>query len=346
MQQAPLSKFFLIFLIVAVLFACYKIFEPFLIIIIAATILSTIFYNPYQQLVKILRGRQKIAALIMCILVSIVVIVPLANFLVYTAQRSVDAYEMTIQYINGRDLPKIVQDRFWEKYNFLNISSETIKGALVDIAKKVNEWLVEGAGAFLKGTTNLIFSMVMIIFTMFFFFIDGKRMLEKLMHWTPLSNKYDREIFKKFQDVSSSTIVSTFATAIAQGLVGALGFMIVGVPAFFAGIGMAFLSLIPYVGAGFVWLPVSMYLLLIGKIWQGIFLIAWGAGVVSVVDNVLKAYIIKDKAQVHPIFIIFSILGGISLFGFWGVIFGPLIISLAVTVLHIYEMEYGDVLEK
>jgi predicted PurR-regulated permease PerM len=72
----------------------------------------------------------------------------------------------------------------------------------------------------------------------------------------------------------------------------------------------------------------------------------WGAAIVGVVDNLIRAYMIKGESSVHPIFIIFSILGGISLFGFWGVIFGPLIISIAVTILHIYELEYETVLEK
>ncbi len=109
---------------------------------------------------------------------------------------------------------------------------------------------------------------------------------------------------------------------------------------------MGFLLLLPYFGATLVWFPIAIYLLATGQVWQGIFLLAWGAGVVATSDNLIRAYIIKGKAQVHPIFVIFSIFGGISLFGFWGVIFGPLIISLAVTVLHIFELEYGDILER
>jgi predicted PurR-regulated permease PerM len=109
---------------------------------------------------------------------------------------------------------------------------------------------------------------------------------------------------------------------------------------------MAFLSLLPYFGSGLVWFPVSIYLLVTGQIWQGIFLMAWGMALVGTIDNLIRAYLIKGKAQVHPIFVIFSILGGIILFGFWGIVFGPLFISLAVTILHIYEMEYESVLEK
>ena len=346
MGRPLIAKVFLIFLIISVLYACFKIFEPFFVILIVATILVSIFYTPYEQLLKLLRGRKNLAALIMCILVAILVIVPLANFIVYTAQRSVEAYETTLTLVEEKDIPEIVKERFWDKYNFLGINSETLKNTVIELAKDVNDIFMSGAGNLIKGTTNFIISFIMILFTMFFFFADGEKMLAKLMHWTPLPNKYDKAIFKKFKDVSASTMVSTFVTAIAQGLIGAIGFLIVGFPIFFASIIMAFASIIPYVGTALIWAPIGLYLLAIGNIWQGVFIIIWGAVVIGNSDNLIRAYLIKDKAEVHPLFIVFSILGGLSLFGFWGIIFGPLIISLAVTILHIYEMEYESVLEK
>jgi predicted PurR-regulated permease PerM len=243
-------------------------------------------------------------------------------------------------------LDGIIKNNILEKASLLGFDGVDIKVFIADTAKKSSDWLVSGATNFVMGTTNFFVSIIIIIFTMFFFFVDGSRMMEKIMYWTPLPNKYDREIFKKFRDVSYSTMISTFVTAIAQGLVGAIGFMIAGLPAFFPGLLMGFFSLMPYIGSGFIWFPTGVYLLFSGQVWQGVFILAWGTLVVSVIDNVIRGYIIKGKAQVHPIFIILSILGGISLFGFWGVFLGPLIISLAVTVFHIYELEYGEVLEK
>ena len=309
----------------------------------------SIFYTPYQWLVKKFKNRRNLAALVMCILIIALVVIPITNFIVYTAQKSVEAYSSTVKSINKDSLDGLINSGIFNKVNIdnsLGLSSDSLKNFIIDMAKKLNSWFMSGAAILIKGTTNFIVSLILIIFTMFFFFVDGEKMLAKLMYWTPLPNKYDKRIFNKFRAVSYSTVISTFVTAIAQGLIGALGFIIVGVPAFFAGVAMAFLSLVPYIGTAIVWLPVGIYLLIIGKIWQGVFLLIWGGVVVSSVDNLIRAYIIKGKAQVHPIFIIFSILGGISLFGFWGVIFGPLIISLAVTVLSIYELEYKEALEK
>ncbi|MBU1421359.1 AI-2E family transporter [Patescibacteria group bacterium] len=340
MNKNLISKFFLFFLIIAVIYACYLLFKPFLIEIIAATILVSIFYRPYEWLVYKFRGRKKIAALLMCLLVILIIIIPLVNLIIYTAQQSVIAYSEIIDFTNKNNLDQIIKNSVLEKMSLLNINSESLKTFMVDIAKKFSNWLVVGATSLVKGTTNFIISLIIIIFTMFFFFVDGKKIIEKIMIWTPLENKYDRKIFKKFRDISFVAIISTFVTAIAQGIIGAVGFFIIGLPVFFPGLFMAFFSLLPYIGPVLIWLPVGIYLLIAGQIWQGIFLLTWGGLIVSMIDNLIRAYIIKGKAQVHPIFIIFSILGGISLFGFWGIIFGPLIISLAATVMHIYETEY------
>ena len=346
MEKSFISKAFLIFLLIGILISCYLIFQPFLVEILVATILVTIFYRPFEWLVAKFKGKRSIASLVMCILIALLVIIPISNFIIFAAQESVEAYERISKFLETESLDELFQKPFLRGVYEYIASSDQIKDVLLQAATKLNNWLVSGAGSVIVGTTNFLISLVLIIFTMFFFFIDGKDMLSKVMYWTPLPNKYDREIFKKFSDVSYSTMLSTFVTAAAQGLIGSFGLWIAGVPVFFAGMAMAFLSLLPYVGSAIVWVPISIYLLAIGNIWQGVFLIIWGAVVVGNADNLIRAYIIRGKAQVHPIFVILSILGGISMFGFWGVIFGPLIISLAVTILHIYEMEFGHTLEK
>ncbi|MFH1822526.1 MAG: AI-2E family transporter [Patescibacteria group bacterium] len=349
MDKNFISKAFFFFLIIFTVYACYLLFKPFLIEIFAATILVSIFYKPYLWLVKKLGQKRNLAALMMCILIALIVIIPITNFIVYAAHKSVSAYSDIIRVVNRENIDGILNNELLKRVNItssIGLDNSSIRGFVIDLAKKLNNWFVSGAASLVKGTTSFLISLIIIFFIMFFFFVDGKKMLDRLMYWTPLPNKYDKEIFKKFRDVSYSTVVSTFATALAQGIIGAIGFMIVGLPAFFAGVAIGFLSLLPYVGSAFVWLPAGVYLLFIGKIWQGIFLLLWGGAIVSTIDNVIRAYIIKGKAQVHPIFIILSIFGGIALFGFWGVIIGPLIISLAITVMHIYELEYGKVLEK
>jgi len=343
-----MTRIFLLVLLISVLGACFLVFKPFLIIILVAAILASVFYRPYEWLAIKMGGRKKIAAIVMCLLIILVIIVPLTNIIIYGAQKSVVAYSDTIQFLNAGGYENTIESGVLATaQKWFNIGGEGLKTLILDIAQKSSNFLVSGATGFLKGTTTFIISLILIIFTLFFFFIDGQKMLERVMYWTPLPDKYDHLIFKKFRDVSYSVFFSTFLIAVVQSSLLAIAFLIVGLPAFFPAIATALLSMIPLVGTWLVWVPAGIYLLAIGHIWQGLFVLIFGMAIISTSDNVIRMYIINTKAEVHPIFILFSVLGGIALFGFWGIVIGPLLISLSVTILNIYdELEYSKILHK
>lgn len=345
-----LTKPFLLILLGLVLIGCYFIFRPFLTEILVAVVLVSIFYTPYLKLVGWLKGRQNLAALFMCLFLVLLIIIPTVRLVIYAGQESVSAYNQAANFFNSHDINQasqlsVLPDTIFGHDITQYYNNENFKNLFLDVLKKSSNWLLSGATMLVKGTTSFIISLFVIIITMFFFFVDGKKMLERLMYLSPLPNAYDKEIFQKFRTVSYTTILSTFVTAAAQGAVGAIGFAIIGFPAFLAGVVVAVLSLLPYIGSLIFYLPVGLYYLIIGNIWQGIFIILWGMIVIGNIDNVIRAYMIKGKAQVNPIFVIFSIFGGIILFGFWGVVLGPLIIAIAVTILHIYELEFCDSLD-
>ena len=346
-----LTKPFLIFLLGLVLVGCYFVFKPFLTEIFVAAILATIFYTPYLKLTKFLKGRQNLSALLMCLFLVLLIIIPTVKLVIYAGQESVVAYAKTVDFFNAHSVNGVLQTNVLPTRIFGSVdlapyyNNESFKNLFLDVLQKSSNWLLSGATILVKGTTNFIISLFVIILTMFFFFVDGKKMLERIMYLSPLPNIYDQEIFQKFRTVSYTTILSTFVTATAQGLVGAIGFAIIGFPAFLAGVMVALLSLLPYIGSMIFYVPVGIYYLMVGKLWQGIFILLWGAIVIGNIDNIIRAYMIKGKAQVNPIFVVFSIIGGISLFGFWGVVIGPLIVAIAVTVFHIYEMEFCEALD-
>jgi len=354
MNKNLLSKVFLITLVIASLTACYFVFRPFFAEILTAAILTTIFYRPFEWLTKKLGGRRKIAAVIMCVLIVLVVIIPLVNLVILAAKESLTAYVQATDFFNKTDWSSVIKSSPLSRIKGLDLSNNSIQSFVMDLIQKSSNTLMNGAAGFVKGTTNFAIALILIVLTMFFFFVDGKTMLEKLMHLTPLPNNYDLIIFKKFQDVSSSFIFSTFIIAIIQGFACWLGFFIIGLPfffniplpAFFAGIAAAFLSLIPFFGAWLVWLPASIYLLAVGDVGAAIFLAIWGLLIIHPIDNIIRPLILHKKAEVHPIFLLFSIFGGIALFGVAGLIIGPLIVAVTITIFHIYEIEYKDLLEK
>jgi len=345
-----LSKPFLIALVVITLIACYFVFRPFLTVIVVAAILVTVFYKPYEKLVGYLKGRQNLAALIMCLFLVIIIILPTVKLIIYSANKSVQAYTETTAYFNNHNFSDVFKAPIFVNLNLggVNIdqyNNDVVKNVLLDFLQKSSNWMLSGATSVLMQTTNFMVSLIMIILTMFFFFVDGKNMLNRLMYLSPLQDKYNKEIFTKFKEISYTTMISTFVVALAQGLVGALGFALVGFPAFLAGILVALLSLLPYVGSMIFYIPVGLYYLLIGDTWQGIFVLLWGFLIIGTIDNVIRAWMLKGKAQINPIFVVFSVLGGIVLFGFWGVVLGPLVVAIAATVLHIYSLEFSKELD-
>jgi len=344
-----LTKPFLLILVVLVLAGCYLVFRPFLTEIFVAAILASVFYTPFKHLSEFLKGRNKLAALLMCLLLLVIIILPAFKLMAYAGEKSVVAYNATVDFFAVHTVNDLFKNEFFQQgalqyihlgqYNFYN---DTFQATLLEVLKQSSNWLLSGATFALKETTNFVISLLLIIITMFFFFVDGDKMLKRLMNLSPLPDKYDLELFQKFRKVSYVTFISTFVVALAQGVVGAVGFAIVGFPAFLAGVLTALLSLLPYIGSAIFFIPAGIYYLLAGAIWQGIFILLWGTFLTGTIDNIIRTYMVKGEVEINPIFVLFSILGGVVMFGFWGVIIGPLIISLAVTVLHIYEMEFCD----
>ncbi|MCX6795365.1 MAG: AI-2E family transporter [Candidatus Falkowbacteria bacterium] len=339
------AKPFLISLVLVVLIACYFVFRPFLIEIVVAAIFATVFYRPYEKLTKFFKGRKNLAALLMCLLLVAVIIIPTVKGLAYMGNKSVEAYAEATNYFSNHRATDLLQTPLAQRLHLddldlVRFSKGAFGGILLGFFEKSSNWLISGATSMFVETTSFIFSLVLIIVTMFFFFVDGKKMLEAISYLSPLPDKYDNKIFQKFKEVSYTTMVSTFVVAIAQGAVGAIGFAVIGFPPFLAGILVALLSLLPYLGSMIFYVPIGLYYLLMGDVWQGIFILAWGFFIIGTIDNVIRAWMIKGKAQINPIFVVFSVLGGVMLFGFWGVILGPLIVSIAATVIHIYALEF------
>ncbi|MFA5109001.1 MAG: AI-2E family transporter [Patescibacteria group bacterium] len=347
-----LTKPFLLILVALVLASCYFVFRPFLTEIMVAAIMASVFYTPFVRFSEFLKGRRNLAAILMCLLLLVIIILPAIKLITYAGDKSIVAYNATVEFFNDNTINDLFKTDFFQRgaLRYLNLDridfhNETLKNTLLSALKESSNWILSGATFALKETTNFVVSLILIVIAMFFFFVDGKKMLDKLMLLSPLQNKYDKELFRKFRTVSRTTFISTFVVAIAQGVVGAIGFAIVGFPAFLAGVMVALLSLLPYIGSAIFYVPIGLYYLLTGYIWQGIFILLWGALIIGTIDNVIRTYMVKDEAEINPLFVLFSILGGVVLFGFWGVILGPLLVALAVTVFHIYELEFCDSLE-
>jgi len=222
-----LTKPFLLVLVVLVLIACYFVYRPFLTEIFVAAILASVFYTPYKHFSRFLGGHNRLAAALMCLLLLVIVILPTVKLLAYAGDKSVDAYNATVAFFNTHDANDLLKMDFFNRgvLSYLNLSqydlhNQTLQTTLLDLLKQSSDWLLTGATIALEGSANFVISLALIIIALFFFFVDGQGMLDRLMALSPLPDRYNQEIFRKFRAVSYSTFFSNLVAALArvQGL--------------------------------------------------------------------------------------------------------------------------------
>jgi predicted PurR-regulated permease PerM len=230
---------------------------------------------------------------------------------------------------------------------FVNIDALEIKKMILNTAQGVSTFLVEQSATFVKNLGSLAISFVVMLFSMYYLFKDGDELVNKLTILSPLPSKYESQIVDRIKETVKAIAVGVFFTAIIQGIVAGIGYTVAGVsnPVFW-GAATAFFSLIPLVGTAAIWVPAAIIIFILGNYAGGIFLFLWGVFLVGTVDNLVRPFLIGGRSHTYPLMTFFVVLGGIAAFGLKGLIFGPLILVLLLTLLHVYELEYKNVLDK
>lgn len=188
---------------------------------------------------------------------------------------------------------------------------------------------------FVSGLGGWLFQGGVALFTLFFMLRDGEGLV-KLFAWLlPLERGYTERLVERAREVTFATMYGNVAVAIVQGLLVGLAFWVLGLPAgVLWGTVAAVLSLLPVVGAPIVWLPAGVLLLVHGHIGRGVALLLFGFLVISTVDNLLRAVLVSDRAQLHPLIVFFSVLGAIVVFGAAGVLIGPVLFVVCLSLIE------------
>jgi predicted PurR-regulated permease PerM len=190
---------------------------------------------------------------------------------------------------------------------------------------------------------QLLFGLAIMLIGIYFFLIDGPRMLENIMRLSPLADSYERELVVEFGKVSRAVVLATLLSAIAQGLLAGIGYWFAGLESvFLLTLLTILLAMVPFVGAAAVWLPASLYLMLgTDHVLAGALLAAYGAIPVSLADNIIKPLVLKNHSQLHPLFALLSVLGGVQALGPIGILVGPMVVAFLQTLLNMLHREIG-----
>ena len=333
-----------------VLWATFRILEPFLEALILAAVLVTVTFGMYRRVRARLRGHSAFAAVVMLLGITFLLIVPvvvIGTLLVEQAStlvRSLGSGE-TEQFMARLDLPSRLHwvQRFVPGFNPASIDP---RRAILPLVQQVPGWVARNGTTVIGGLAGMLIAFFLLLLSAYFFYVEGEAILEELTILSPLPSRYDAEFATTFKDVIDATFRGHIITALIQGVVTAIGLAIAGIPgAFFWGAVATVLSLLPMVGAATVWIPAAIYLFISAEMTNGgyghaIFLTIWGLVVVTPIDNIVRPVVMRGKSQLPAIPLLFAVLGGMEAFGFIGLVVGPLVFSLLMSIIDIYKRSF------
>jgi predicted PurR-regulated permease PerM len=222
-------------------------------------------------------------------------------------------------------------------------TGEEIGAKVAQAASGTGSFLVRSLADVTRGTLGFFLQLFIVLYAMFFFLVDGRRILDRILYYVPLSPADEERLLDKFVSVTRATLKGSLLIGIIQGGLAGVAFWVAGVPgAAFWGTVTMVVSIIPAIGAGLVWAPMVVYLLVTGHVGAGIGLVAWSLLVVSTIDNFLRPRLVGRDTRMSDLLILLSTLGGLVLFGAVGFIVGPIVAALFVTVWHLYGEAFRD----
>ncbi len=326
-----------ILMLVIVTMAFISVLLPFYAAIFWGAILAILFTPLHKRLLAKMRGRPNLAALTTLLIIVLIVILPAILITGALLQEGAAIYNrISSGEVNvGEYLEQIlsalppsvhaVLDRFGVG-DIFSLREKLTEGALR--GSKVLATQAVNVG---QNTFEFIVGMGVMLYILYFLLRDGAHLARTSKQLIPLSDEHKQHLFRKFATVVRATVKGNIVVAITQGALGGLMFWFLGIQgALLWGVLMAFLSLLPAVGAALIWLPVSIYFLVTGAIWEGVTLAVFGVLVIGLVDNILRPLLVGKDTKIPDYVILISTLGGLSVFGLNGFVIGPLFAALFI----------------
>lgn len=329
-QPHKINRYF--FLAFILFFAGFLLFslKAFFTAFLAATMFYVLSKQPVEWLVKKKNWKKSYAAILIIVASFFIILLPISLMasMLYT--------KITLLSTNTDDIVtplKSLDNDLQNRFHIVLLSDKNMAALQALLADFVSSVLNQGL--------NLLSSISMMYFFLYFMIININRMEAAIIFYLPFNRKNIELFGNELKAQTFSNAVGVPLIAVVQGLFAFFSFSLVGLkePGFWAVL-TGFSSVIPIVGTGLIWLPVSIYLFATGANWQATFMLVWGAAVLGSLDNVVRFLLAKRMADVHPVVTVLGVIMGLQYFGITGLIFGPLIISYFITLCKIYYTEY------
>lgn len=355
MENKHIQTWFFAGLFLILFLAVMRIFAPFFSVLLWSALLYVLFSPVYHGLVRRFGLESRLGGVLRYLLAAlfsigsvVVIVIPLLFIVVQMGKQAASLIKLGLSFLETHpEFPSIPVGGLSELILELSFGAIDLSG--LDLKQRIAEALSGGADAMVRVSTMVVrnvgvflMNLVFMVFSLFFFYIDGEYLLKLVVGAVPIRNDYATQLIHKFRDITRNLFLGYFLVSTVQALAAFIIFTIFQVQGALAfSILLLFCSFIPMIGAGAVWLPLGLVRIFSGDLGGGIVFLALCAFFVSTLDNFLRPLFLKDRIHLHPLVIFFAILGGVAVFGFNGLILGPMIVIIFLTVLDLFLVEHG-----
>ena len=351
-SKNPILWFFLLCFIVSILLLGWLL-KPFYSIIVLGTVTSILFYPLYRLIYRPPHVGTTIASLTTCLVIFVIFFVPTVFFISSLAQQAFGLYQMAKNAVFSDQINELLRDtRILDRINGVlthfnyQISGEEIKKSVSEIGKFVGFYLYEQARSIATNTLAFVINFFLMLLVVYFLLKDGKRLLAFIIELSPLPSDQEHLLIGKFKEMARAVLVVNGISGLIQGGLGGVVFWLFGFQsAILWGVIMGLLAFLPIVGIGVVILPTVIYLVIKGQSTAAIFFAVFYLVLSIFTEYFLKPKLVGQRVQMHPLLVFFAIIGGLKVFGFLGIIYGPLIVTAFLTMTTIYMANYQRFVE-
>lgn len=337
-------------LLALLLYQIGLILQPFLFPALWAALLAHWVFPLHRRLTQVVGGRETLSAGCLTVGVLAVVVVPVVLTSIVLV-REAGAAELAIrEWIASGGLQQLPGHLAavpfvgeWLRSVIAGDGglSSSMTDSLASGAKWISQLFVSQMGDILKNAVVLVSNFFIMLLVLFFLFKSGERWMGALYELIPLEESHKRKILTRLDQTVRAVVKGMLVTALVQGVLAGLAYLVLNVPFPMVLTALTFvLAPIPFGGTALVWGPVTLYFLWIGSMGKALGMLAWGVGVVSMVDQFLRPWLIGQEVEIPVLLLVLSVLGGLALYGLLGLFVGPILISLLLTAIQIYREEY------
>lgn len=333
-QRLEAALFYGIVLVLAWL--TYSIFQPLLAPLAWASILVVLFHPMQARLER--RMSNTSAAALSTLLVTLILIVPSILLLASFIKQGLSAASTAQQTLSNGQFGWANRGWQWLTQRVPGVGGADFPMMVRQQGERLAASLATGVGGLLRNVADFVFGLLVMVVSLFYIFRDARPLLVALRQVLPFTEAQRERMITEADELIHASVTFSLLSAVANGIAGGIIFAIAGIPqALFWGVAMGFLSLLPLVGSSIIWLPAAVILMLHGHVGRGILVLAVCAGIVGLLDNVLRPWLISGRAELSGLVIFISILGGLKVFGLLGLILGPVVVASTTSVLDIYR---------